>query len=89
MLQRRQSNREGSLHQKEECLEQQILEETRVSGRIEAYLKKHYEELAGKVDYWMTRHEQDIEMKNKELHDLKVHAVYIYEPFLGISYTLC
>ncbi len=81
MLQRRQSNTESSLHQREECLEQQITEESRVSGRIEAYLKKHYEELAGKVDYWMTRHEQDIEMKGKDVHDLKVRRVFSH--FLG------
>ena len=72
VLQRRHGNSEGSLRESEGTLEQQLAEEACVSGRIEAYLKKHYEELAEKVDHWMTRHEQDIEMKGRDLHELKV-----------------
>lgn len=72
MLQRQQDNTEEYLRSREASLEQQISEESRVSQRVEAYLKKHYEELAEKVDYWMTRHEQDTDMKTRELHELKV-----------------
>ncbi len=72
MLQRRHGNSEGSLRDREGSLEQQLAEEARVSRRIESYLKKHYEELAEKVDHWMTRHEQDIDMKGRDLHELKV-----------------
>lgn len=86
MLQRRQSNTEGSLREREECLEQQITEESRVSGRIEAYLKKHYEELADKVDYWMTRHEQDTEMKTKDVQDLKVRS---HRRLFSLLYNNC
>ena len=56
----------------EEQLRQQIEEEARVSQMIEDYLKNHYEELAGQVDHWMTRHEQDLDMKLRDLHELKV-----------------
>ncbi len=72
MLQRRHGNSEGSLRDRKGSIEQQLAEEARVSRRIESYLKKHYEELAEKVDYWMTRHEQDIDMKGRDLHELKV-----------------
>ena len=44
----------------------------RVSQRTETYLKKHYQDLAGKVDYWMNRHETDLDMKTRDLHELKV-----------------
>jgi hypothetical protein len=53
-------------------LQQQLEEEIRVSQRIEDYLKRHYQDLAGRVDYWMTKHENDLEMKVKDLHELKV-----------------
>ena len=73
VLQRRQGNNEADLRGFEQQLMQQIDEESRVSGRIEAYLKKHYEELAGEVDHWMTKHEQDLDMKSREVHELKVN----------------
>ena len=64
--QRHQANLESGMSLEEE--------EARVSQTIEDYLKNHYEELAGKVDYWMTRHEQDLDMKMKDLHELKVRC---------------
>lgn len=53
-------------------LHQQLEEEIRVSQRTETYLKKHYQDLAGKVDFWMNRHETDLDMKTRDLHELKV-----------------
>ena len=70
--QRQQTNTESKLSSHEQQLAQQLDEESRVSQRIEDYLKKHYEELAGKVDHWMTKHEQDLDMKSRDLHELKV-----------------
>ena len=32
------------------------------------------QELAEKVDYWMTRYDQDLEMKTMDLHELKVRG---------------
>lgn len=46
-----------------------------MSQRIEDYLKRHYQDLAGKVDYWMNKHENDLEMKTKDLHELKVNSL--------------
>lgn len=65
-----ETNSKLSTHEHE--LAQQIDEEALVSQRVEQYLKKHYEQLAGEVDHWMTRHEQDLDMKTRDLHDLKV-----------------
>lgn len=70
--QRHQANRETELTEADSRLEQQLKEEVRVSERIEEYLKKHYQDLAGKVDYWMNKHEIDLDMKTKDLHELKV-----------------
>ena len=53
-------------------LKQQLEEEAKVSQMIEEYLKNHYEDLAGQVDHWMTRHEQDLDMKVRDLQQLKV-----------------
>ena len=69
----------------EEQLKQQIEEEARVSQMIEDYLKNHYEELAGQVDHWMTRHEQDLDMKFRDLHELKVRDVSYCGPHAGLS----
>ena len=71
--QRHQANKEKELSTDGSRLEQQLREEVRVSERIESYLKKHYLDLAGKVDYWMNKHEVDLDMKTKDLHELKVH----------------
>lgn len=60
------------MSEREKKLVQQLEEEMLVSEHIENYLKIHYEDLAGKVDHWMTKHEQDLEMKTKGLHELKV-----------------
>ena len=73
--QRHHSNAETNLTEQEKKYRQQLEEEMRVSQRIEDYLKKHYQDLAGKVDYWMTKHEQDLEMKTRDLHDLKVSTI--------------
>ena len=73
--QRHQANLESSMSMEEEQLKQQIEEEARVSQMIEDYLKNHYEELAGQVDHWMTRHEQDLDMKLRDLHELKVISI--------------
>lgn len=70
--QRHQTNRETDLGDTKSRLEQQLEEEVRVSERIEGYLKKHYQDLAGKVDFWMNKHEVDLDMKTKDLHELKV-----------------
>ena len=59
----------------EDQLKQQLEEEARVSQMIEDYLKNHYEELVGQVDTWMTRHEQDLDMKLRDLHELKVNII--------------
>ena len=72
MNQRRQANQESGMSEEEERLKQQLEEETRVSQVIEEYLKSHYEELAGQVDHWMIRHEQDLDMKGRDLQQLKV-----------------
>lgn len=63
---------ESSMVDKQGKLQQQLGEEIRVSQLIEDYLKKHYQDLAGKVDHWMTKHEQDLEMKSNDLLELKV-----------------
>lgn len=73
--QRRQANTEGTVTSDQGRMQQQLEEEIRVSQRIEDYLKKHYQDLAGKVDHWMTKHENDLEMKTKDLHELKVHNI--------------
>lgn len=70
--QRHQTNTENVMTSSEVRLQQQLDEEIRVSQRIEDYLKRHYQDLAGKVDYWMNKHENDLEMKTKDLHELKV-----------------
>ena len=70
--QRQHSNLESSMSEEEQRVKQQLEEETRVSQVIEEYLKSHYEELAGQVDHWMTRHEQDLDMKGRDLQQLKV-----------------
>lgn len=67
-----QANNESNLSEDEQKLRQQLEEEAQVSQLVEEYLKKHYEELAGQVDHWMSKHEQDLDMKTRELHDLKV-----------------
>lgn len=71
--QRHQQNTITDMTGEDSRLRQQLEEEIRVSQRIEEYLKKHYQDLAGKVDHWMTKHENDLEMKTKDLHDLKVN----------------
>ena len=71
---RHQTSTETKLSSREQQFAQQLDEESRVSNRVEEYLKKHYEELAGKVDHWMTKHEQDLDMKSRDLHELKVSA---------------
>ena len=59
----------------------------RVSQRTETYLKKHYQDLAGKVDYWMNRHETDLDMKTRDLHELKVSiAANQYKLMLSFFY---
>jgi len=70
--QRQTTNKEEELTDDEKRLRKQLAEETLVSKRIDLYLARHYEELATKVDYWMAKHEQDMEMKSRELHDIKV-----------------
>lgn len=75
MSQRHQTNTEGSMGAEDSKLQQQLEEEIRVSQRIEGYLKRHYQDLAGKVDHWMNKHENDLEMKTKDLHELKVSCV--------------
>ena len=72
MHQRRQVNSEMSMSEEEHQLRQQLEEEVKVSQMIEEYLKGHYEDLAGQVDHWMTRHEQDLDMKVRDLQQLKV-----------------
>ena len=72
MNQRHQSNDESSLSEQEQRVKQQLEEERRVSQVIEEYLKNHYEKLAGQVDHWMIRHEQDLDMKGRDLQQLKV-----------------
>ena len=72
MNQRRTNNKEEDLTEEEKKLRKQLAEETLVSKRIDLYLAKHYEELATKVDHWMGKHEQDMDIKSRELHDLKV-----------------
>ena len=74
MKKRRNTGRETSLTEEEEKLEQQLTEEHLVNKSIDSYLKKHYEDLARKVDYWMTKHEQDLDAKSKHVHDIKVAA---------------
>ena len=69
---------ESELRDEEHKLRQQLEEEARVSHLVEEYLKKHYEELAGQVDHWMTKHEQDLDMKTRDLHDLKVCIAWVY-----------
>ena len=73
--QRKTTYKEDDLAEEEKRLRKQLAEETLVSQRIDLYLVKHYEDLAGKVDYWMTKHEQDLDMKSRDLHDLKVLCV--------------
>lgn len=75
--QRHKANRERTLSESEARLQQQLQEEVRVSERIEEYLKKHYQNLAVKVDFWMTKHENDLDMKTKDLHELKVLLVHV------------
>ena len=70
--QRRQTNAEIDLSEDQKRTRQQLAEETLVTQRVEEYLKKHYQDLAGKVDFWMTKHEQDLDMKTRDLHELKV-----------------
>ena len=73
--QRHQANTESSMSEEDRKLKQQIEEEAKVSHMIEDYLKNHYEELAGQVDHWMTRHEQDLDMKSRDLQQLKVRLM--------------
>ena len=63
--------------EEERKLKQRLEEEARVSQMIEEYLKGHYEELAGQVDHWMTRHEQDLDMKGRDLQQLKVGQEFV------------
>ena len=72
---RRQTNSEATLLMEQSVLQRQLEEEIRVSQRIEQYLKRHYEDLAGKVDHWMNKHENDSDMKSRDLHELKVNQV--------------
>ena len=75
MTQRQNTNTETSLAEQEVKLRKQLAEECLVSQKIEDYLKKHYEDLAGNVDHWMTKHEHDLDIMSKDLHELKVaHA---------------
>lgn len=76
VVQRRHGNQDAALRLEEQQLRQKLEEEERVSGRVNDYLKSHYEDLAGQLDYWMAKHEQDVEMKSRDLHDLKV-CVYV------------
>jgi len=34
--------------------------------------KCHKQDLEGKIEYWMSKHEEDVEVKSKELQDVKV-----------------
>lgn len=70
--QHHQANKETELVEAERRLQQQLKEEVRVSEKIEEYLKKHYQNLAGKVDFWMNKHENELDMKTKDLHEIKV-----------------
>ena len=79
MNQRHQTNSENTMTANDVRLQQQLDEEIRVSQRIEDYLKRHYQDLAGKVDYWMNKHENDLEMKTKDLHELKVGFFYQFQ----------
>ena len=72
---RRQTNTETALLMEQNMLQRQLEEEIRVSQRIEQYLKRHYEDLAGKVDHWMNKHENDLDMKSRDLHELKVKLI--------------
>ncbi len=72
VAQRHHSNREVSLRLEEQQLRQEVEEEEVVSGRVNEYLQRQFEDLAGQLDHWMGKHEQDVDMKSRELHDLKV-----------------
>ena len=63
------------MSEEERRLRQQLEEELRVSQRVEEYLNRHYQDLVGKVDFWMNKHEIDLEMKTKDLHELKVREL--------------
>uniref|UniRef100_A0A1X7SK92 Uncharacterized protein n=1 Tax=Amphimedon queenslandica TaxID=400682 RepID=A0A1X7SK92_AMPQE len=69
--QRQQQNKESDLYNERERLKQELAEEKRAHAEIENYLKKHIEDLDGKVEYWMSKYEEDLEMKTTEVQETK------------------
>lgn len=72
--------------EEKESLKQELAEEKRAHAEIENYLKKHIEvkikikknnnnvffkDLDGKVEHWMSRYEEDLEMKTIEVQETK------------------
>ncbi len=72
VAQRRHGIEDASLQLDEQNIRQQLEEEEKVSMRVNEYLQKHFEDLEGQLDRWMGKYEQDIDMKSRDLHDLKV-----------------
>uniref|UniRef100_A0A1X7T6G0 Uncharacterized protein n=1 Tax=Amphimedon queenslandica TaxID=400682 RepID=A0A1X7T6G0_AMPQE len=69
--QRQQQNKESDLYNERERLKQELAEEKRAHAEIENYLKKHIEDLDSKVEYWMSKYEEDLEMKTTEVQETK------------------
>ncbi|XP_019861344.1 PREDICTED: IQ domain-containing protein G-like [Amphimedon queenslandica] len=67
--QRQQQNKESDLYNERERLKQELAEEKRAHAEIENYLKKHIEDLDGKVEYWMSKYEEDLEMKTTKVQE--------------------
>uniref|UniRef100_A0A1X7T4W8 Uncharacterized protein n=1 Tax=Amphimedon queenslandica TaxID=400682 RepID=A0A1X7T4W8_AMPQE len=87
--QRQQQNKESDLYNERERLKQELAEEKRAHAEIENYLKKHIEDLDGKVEYWMSKYEEDLEMKTTKVQETNSESVHhFYSQAGGTSYNM-
>merc|ERR1711916_116138 len=69
--QRRYEETQGSLELDVRVLEQKLALEQQVNSDIENYLKSYQDKLDQKIQYWMSKYDEDLEAKHHELEQLK------------------
>ncbi|KAI4894893.1 hypothetical protein NFI96_003889, partial [Prochilodus magdalenae] len=67
------TQKEKELENEIRLLQEKLEEEIRVHMEMESFLKQHQTSLGEKLEYWMERHEKDMEDKQQELNTLKIN----------------
>uniref|UniRef100_G1N7P9 Dynein regulatory complex protein 9 n=1 Tax=Meleagris gallopavo TaxID=9103 RepID=G1N7P9_MELGA len=70
-VQKKCSNAENRLNKEIEDLKRKTDEEIRVHMEIENFLRHYYKKVEEKLEYWVDKHENDTDAKDKELNALK------------------